>query len=478
VTKPPFYDVDAPPRSKNNRVPSPEGTSVIPNAMPGSTSANSTDSLASFKDLAALLELINTFNALYEMNILNASKNTSYAFLNASSITYKTRIQAQIDTGTIIDKFSVIKDLRNDYEEALRALRQDSKDFKQKDRKDALKKASALISPGADITIHDLEITIERAKDEKERIDKLRSTSPSMKKRSSNLDMIIQELQDIVGKLNRSEMKLEDLPFSKEELERFLTEVGSQTSDIHPLRPLKPTSRKSSRKGSRKSSRDEDDEEEKGGDMKFPGLPNFNNSKMLKELSKAAKDLTWDIRVGYDPKVTLQRRTMDRVKKISREIDSGTLTKSEQKAKMLELQVLRQQCETDNRRSIASSKGLIVANNADSENFEVISSEGYSGPPMDQYYSKRFPEDQPIVHRVQQASTSNDWRVRPGYEPTDDVIAQRAKAASFDPDCVGGPDYFKQAQFLCNQIRDAGLGEPSEFGCINPTTIVKQKSAE
>jgi hypothetical protein len=91
---------------------------------------------------------------------------------------------------------------------------------------------------------------------------------------------------------------------------------------------------------------------------------------------------------------------------------------------------------------------------------------------MDQYYSKRYPEDQPIVHRVQQASTSNDWRVRPGYEPTDDVIAQRAKAASFDPDCVGGPDYFKQAQFLCNQIRDAGLGEPSEFGCINPTTIV------
>jgi hypothetical protein len=193
---------------------------------------------------------------------------------------------------------------------------------------------------------------------------------------------------------------------------------------------------------------------------------------MLKDLSKAAKDLTWDIRVGYDPKVTLQRRTMDRVKKISREIDSGTLTRSEVKSKMLELQVLRQQCETDNRRSIASSKGVIVANNADSENFERITAEGYSGPPMDQYYSKLFPKDQPIVHHVQQASTSNDWRVRPGYEPTDDVIAQRAKAASFDPDCVGGPDYFKQAMFLCTQIRDAGLGEPSEFGCISPTTIV------
>jgi hypothetical protein len=429
--------------------------------MPGQTSKSS-ESLASFKDLAALLETINTFNTLYEMNLLNASKNTSYAFLNASSITYKTRIQAQIDTGTIIDKFASIKDLRNDYEEGLRALRQDTKNFKSENKKEALKKASVLISPGAAITVNDLEVAIERAKDEKDRIDKLRSNLSSMKKRSSNLNMIINELQDIVGKLYRSEMTLETLPFSKEELERFLAEVGNQNSDIKPLIALKSSSKRRSRSSSRKARK------EKEGDGKFPGMPNFNNSKMLKELSKAAKDLSWDIRVGYDPKVTLQRQTMERVKKISKEIDSGDLTRSELKSKMLELQVLRQQCETDNRRSIASSTGVVVANNAEPENFEVISDEGYTGPPMDQYYNK----EQKTVQVPKNASVSNDWRVRPGYEPTDDIIAQRAKAASFDPAVVGGPDYFKQVQFLCTQIRDAGLGEPSEFGCINPTTIV------
>jgi hypothetical protein len=59
--------------------------------------------------------------------------------------------------------------------------------------------------------------------------------------------------------------------------------------------------------------------------------------------------------------------------------------------------------------------------------------------------------------------------MRPGYEPTTENIMNRASLASFDESKVGTPDYKARVKFLCSQIRDAGLGDPKEFGCIgNP----------
>jgi hypothetical protein len=175
-------------------------------------------------------------------------------------------------------------------------------------------------------------------------------------------------------------------------------------------------------------------------------------------LKKATKDMSWDLRVGYDPKITNQRRVIDKVKKVSAEIDSGNLTKSEIKNKLLELEVLKQQYKTDNRRIITSSQNELAPHNQDLYSvFQPNSLEGF---------------DQKKIKTIQPASSSNAWLSRPGYEPTNEAINQRASSSSYDTTQVGGPDYFKRAQFLCNQIRDAGLGDPKDFGCLNPDVLV------
>jgi hypothetical protein len=155
----------------------------------------------------------------------------------------------------------------------------------------------------------------------------------------------------------------------------------------------------------------------------------------------------------------VQRKVIDKINKISGEIDAGILTKSEMKNKLLELEILKQQYKTDNRRSVTSSKNELEASNNDL--YKVF--EPYEGF---ENYDKR------IIKTIKPAAASNDWLSRPGYEPTNDVIQTRASASSFDTSQVGGPDYFKRAQFLCNQIRDAGLGDPKEFGCLSPEVLV------
>ena len=54
-------------------------------------------------------------------------------------------------------------------------------------------------------------------------------------------------------------------------------------------------------------------------------------------------------------------------------------------------------------------------------------------------------------------------------------IKKRGSTATFDVSKVGTLDYKTAVQFLCSQIKSAGLGEPREFGCIeNPDEDVSQ----
>jgi hypothetical protein len=80
---------------------------------------------------------------------------------------------------------------------------------------------------------------------------------------------------------------------------------------------------------------------------------------------------------------------------------------------------------------------------------------------------------QQILTSIGNPLPSNDYRIRPGYEMTDEDIQKRGSRATFDPTLVGTLDYKKTVQFLCSQIKSSGLGNPREFGCIeNPDTDV------
>jgi hypothetical protein len=408
--------IDTP--DSSSTIPRPEGTSTIPNTMPGSTYVNRTDTIASIKDIQELNAIIKTYNSIYDINAEKASKNTEYAYLKSNSDNYLNSSQTQIDSGIITYKYKFIKDLLKRYVNATRVIRQ---------YPSMEKTESTTVT--TNITIDDLKDTIERAKTEKSNIENMRTPSSDLKGRILNLDKVIQELQDIIGKIQRGSMKIEDAPFSKRELKQFL-----ENKSASPPRPDTKSKKKS-----------------------IPKI--VSQDKSSKDLFKAVRDLSWEIKLGYDPKVTLHRKTMERLEQINKEIKKGDLPKKVLESKLLELQILKQQCETNNRRNLASSDTVILANNQNTGNYEKIDDvEGYATQ-IDRAY-------QPLIRNVKQASASNDWRSRPGYEPTDNIISQRAKASSYDSDSVSSVDYFKRALFLCNQIRDSELGDPVDFGCI------------
>lgn len=435
----------APSSSGTGKVPAPAGTGVVPNTMPGSTTNNSKTSLASPKDLIAFRDTLTTYNALFDKNILKASRDTELQFLHANAISYQIKLQAQIDTGSIVDSLDFITSERAKYEKVIKDLRQGVLPAQKAAAKKILKEG-----PGKkDITLADLENAIIRAKKEKKRIDDLRTSSSDLKKRSMTLDMVILDLQDIVDRIRRGEMKISQLPFTMAQLTKFLMEVGVPTSKITPLPGLKKAQAAAAKAAA-------------GKPGTYP-LPQNNNAvymNALQQFRSATQDLSWDIHIGYDPETTLHRNTLDRLAHITNEIETGKAKGPALKALMVELEALKQKTQKHKKHS-QSQKQPISSYEAFGQPFALSTPE----PLM---LDNKVPVRQPLIQNLDLDKPST---IRPGYEPTNEAIANRASLASFDYSKAGGPDYKLRAEFLCNQIRDAGLGDPKEFGCIGQSDV-------
>jgi hypothetical protein len=223
-------------------LPKPEGTSTVPNTMPGAVTRNPTETLASFKDLAALLDVMKTYNTLYEMFLINLVKKTDYTLLHTKSVAYAINLQSQIDTGQIVDKLDFITKERATYENAIKSIRRNEPLYKGENMKKAKKVTKGIVRESGPVKVADLKHAIERATAEQKRIDDIRSESPDFKQRSLILEKIRLDLQQITDKIMRKDMKEENIPLDKQELLNFLTNVEDPTSKIKALPPAKPTS--------------------------------------------------------------------------------------------------------------------------------------------------------------------------------------------------------------------------------------------
>jgi hypothetical protein len=417
--------------------------------MPGSTTANSKDGLANIKDLIAFRDTLKTFNQLYENNIVKASASTELQYLHANAISYNVKIQAQIDTGSIVDSQKFISTERAKYEKVIINLRQGV--FP----KPAGKKAAQKPQDKKELTLADLDEAVVRAKAEKKRIDNLRSTATDLKKRSMTLDMVILDVQEITGKIRRGEMKISQIPFTKAQLNRFLMEVKAPKSTIKPLPGLKKAQPKPQTKAQAKAQQ----QQQAGPPGTFPLPSSAVALSTLNQFRSAVRDLSWDIYVGYDPNTTLHRQTLERLAYITNQIESGKVKGPALKALTLELEALKTKTPKHNHPYRHKH------NLSPYEPFTQAPAAALSGEPT---INNQVPVKQELLQILPQ-SGSSDWRMRPGYEPTTENIMNRASLASFDESKVGTPDYKARVKFLCSQIRDAGLGDPKEFGCIgNP----------
>jgi hypothetical protein len=438
------------PSSENKgpaQVPQNNDPSLLTNSIPGSTVTNSNETLASFADLGALMEAIKAFKTYYDLNIITASKDPHFFDLNNNSVGHMIALQDEMNTGLIIDNYNYITDLRIVYENA-------TKELKQMSRKDETQIEDKELSGGSSIKIEDIEIVIERADEEHKLLTALRSEDPVTKKRLANLLKIISDMKDLIDRIKRGKMDIKDVPFSKNDLRVLYTDIkNKKKSDVKSI-TTPEVNNKFSKNNIAASSAPAAPAES--------GLSVDNNYANL--LGSLLKDFSWDIRIGYDPELGFKRNMVERMDAIRDDLKSGRLNEGQIKDKLVELGYIKQQYSSENRRSVtASKKDLKPYNKSD----YAKAKEGYQPTPVE------FTNGTPIKQSTSfDENESNDWVLRPGYKMTSDKIKTRGSDSSFDPTSVGGPDYFKRSQFLCNQIRDAGLGEPVEFGCIDSKTVV------
>jgi len=406
--------------------PTPAGNSSIPNTLPGSTTPNSSIALAGFKDLSDLLDIMTAFNTLYENNLSSVGSNVDYSLLYATSLANMSKIQTEIDTQTVVDTLDYITSQRDKYKAAITAIRNIPSNS---DANNSPPSPTMSLSSGTTVTITDIQYAISRAQDEQNRIDNLRSSAPDLTARSQILERVRLALSDLLDKINKGYLTTDNLPFSKTELTQFLSDVSNPSSTITAI-PKPPAAQGSSGGTS-------------GG---------FDPAGLLQQLRSAAQDLTLDLHVSYDPKVTIQRRLLDRLDQLTKDIKSDATSGPELAAKMLEMNTLKQQISTYNRRSIAESANPLQA-------YQSVINTPVTAPTMlnEAFQDRNMPSMDP--------TPSNDWNISPGSEITTDTIVHRASASSYT-DTQSGPDYKQRAQFLCKQIRGAELGDPKEFGCI------------
>jgi hypothetical protein len=434
--------VETVPSSENTgpaKVPANEDPSLITNAVPGSTTSNSNETLASFADLGALMEAIKTFKMYYDLNIITASKDPVMFELNNNSVGHMIAIQDQMTSGLIIDNYNYITDLRIAFEKA-------SKQLKQTSRSTEMPLDDKELSDGSSIKVKDIEIVIERAETEHKLLTALRSEDPVTKKRLANLLKIISDMKDLLDRVKRGKMQIKDAPFSKNDLRVLYTDIkNKKKSDVKSITTPEVNNN--------------------APNKNIPTETGLNLDKNYVDiLGSQLKDLSWDIRVGYNPEVSLKRNVLERIDSINKDLKAGKLTEEQIKNKLLELNIIKQQNSSENRRLVTRSKKDLKAYN---KSDYAKATEGYQPSPVE------FTNGKSITQATSfDGNESNEWLLRPGYKMTDERIKTRGSDASFDPTTVGGPDYFKRAQFLCNQIRDAGLGEPNEFGCIDGKSTV------
>lgn len=420
------------PTSEQAGFPMPAGNSSIPNTMPGSTTGNSSIALAGFKDLSDLLETMETFNTLYENNISTIGSDMNYSLLYAKALASMAKIKAQIDTNTATDTLDYVSSERKRYNEAINVIRNIPSNSNANNSPPT---PLMTLSPGDRVSVSDIQYAISRAQSEQSRIDNLRSTAPDLSSRSQILERVRLALSDIVDKINNGTLATDNLPFTKPELTKFLSDVSNPSSTITPI--PKPASVQGTQPALGENS------------------PGYDIGAAFHEISTAAQDLKWDLHIGYDPKVTIQRQLLKRLQQLSSDIKG--LKGSQLDTKMLELNVLQQQIATYDRRRTAESTAPL---------------EAYTPDPVATVVAPTMLGEDWAQSPPQPPAPVNDLSSRPGYEMTTDAIVHRASNSSYT-DTASGPDYKQRALFLCKQIRGAELGDPKEFGCIaNPENDV------
>jgi hypothetical protein len=310
--------------------------------------------------------------------------------------------------------------------------------------------------PGV-ISLKELQNLVSRIDAEQLRLANLRSTSPTLIARQTQLDKLAADIRELIGAVQRKEMKLEDVPIDPSSAEAFLKQMeanGHLPSLIEPRAKMADGIQANV----------------------VPAAPSANG-KALHGLLENTKYLKWnlEVKLEYDPKYAAQEQMLKRLESIEKRLSEMTVSETPISKDMYDMFMKELHTINDsvtlkgNESSNHKYERPATAYTRSTENASIA-----DYPSADQMSIASSVRDSASGNAVLNPTNpvNPDVFIRPGFLMNDDTIQRRASASAFDDSIVGGPDYKKRSQELCRQIRGANLGEPVNFGCIsNPDEV-------
>jgi len=444
-------------------VPRSTQSSSIPSDTPGASTNNPTVSLPQTRDIKALIDEVNNFTKLSETtpktnlqdvqkvkitSLENTAKNLAPQFDTwlANPATANMRVSDMTLTRT---KFTDgIRILRNAPASTNKVIPTPPKPVEQK------LDVTTVASEPHIITLVSLRSLRDRIQAEIRNLDQLRSSSPTIRQRRTQLDKLATDLNNFISSVERKTKKIEDIPIFQEDADAFLKVMNNLSKPlpnvIHPI--AVPSSSKPA---------------------PSPSKPVTEMDK-LQPLLEMAKFLKWNLNIGiaYDPEIKQRELFMERINAMETRLTNMMISETPVppnmfKMYMKELNVLQTMLEAKNRRSNGSNYDERDNNTMDHSS----TAESPTDESLDCAQGKGFGT---IRSQLPNGEETADVYVRPGVVMTEDDIQNRGSKAAFDPSMVGGVDYKKRALDLCRQVKSADLGVPSSFGCIDDPSVVSQ----
>ncbi len=284
------------------------------------------------------------------------------------------------------------------------------------------------------ITLEELKTLLAAVEKETLRLTNLRSAAPTIRTRIDQLTKLGADVREYINKVERKQIRLEDVPISPEDAKRFLEQIKAGEEAIPTvIQPAGTTP----------------DSLKPSAASEVPAT--VPTSPINQALFSALQTLKWkfEIKVEHDPVVAQRERIMKRIEDIEKRILSYSYSETPMPAdvqKLLQAEL----------RALAS----MLVDTDDSSSYKDRCA-AYNSRMEPGSNSVEYPSADSL-----EKAANDDWKVRPGFQMNDDQIQRRASASAFDPSTVGGADYKSRTLQICKQIRSANLGEPSNFGCV------------
>ena len=277
----------------------------------------------------------------------------------------------------------------------------------------------------------------------------------------TRLAIMRQDLVEFRIKLTATppEMKLSDTGISQQAAENFLASLGRASASSTYPNLLSNTGFSSAPTGSNASM--------------LGSLTGIMENQEIQKLFQNIQFIKWKFEVDYDPKLHEKFFLLDRLEALEKRILSYSSAGTPVPAEVRELAKKELEYIT-----LQIQKSQTVPAPTTNTKYEPLTNPNYRNSKESIGTSTRDPTYSTKDPRVYDATDmSNDVYHRPGFLLSDEQIKNRASASYFNDSQVGTPDYKKRVEFLCSQIKSAGLGDPANFGCIsNPASVSQDYS--